>query len=241
MHVVAMVIALMAPTGLPVPADLVAEAVRATYVHRWEYECLGYSYLKTERIYDVKGDEPELKRTRRYRMWYEDGESRQLLLEENGTPKTGAKPERPGPDAFEGLPDRYIYEWAPEFLTFDEDGVLCYHLRFRIRPDYEPDGWQEEALGRMVGTMLIDYEHRYIRHIDGRLASEYSKYAGLGKAKDVTFRFWQRWVPSVAVPVFTRTEAGLHYRKFWFIWTRELRTWEYHDHTFDGETVPPPE
>jgi hypothetical protein len=240
MHTVALVLALMVPGDLPVPADLVEAAVRATYVHRWEYECLGYSYTKTEKLYDTKGSEPKLKRTRVYRMWYEDGESRQLLLTENGKLKRKAKPESPGPDAFEGLPDRYTYEWAPRFLVFDEDGVLCFALRFRVRPDYEPDGWKEEALGKMAGTMLIDFEHRYVRHIDGALTEPYSKVLGAAKVQHIEFRFWQKWLPEMEIPVFTRTEAVTHYRAIWFISRKELRTFEYSNHQFDDVTMTPP-
>ena len=183
----------------PDATEIVKQAVQTTIDDRVELERRNIQYLKTKRTYDTSISPTHLIETEVYRMWYENGESRQQLIERDGKPlKKGH--ESAGEDAFETLPGRYDFSWSGDAFTNARQCRPCYLIRAKPREKgFKPKTRREKVLAHMEGLLFIDQERSFILFASSYLPKKVSMGWGRGAVHDASFEFSQRLFDNIVV------------------------------------------
>lgn len=157
------------------PVALVEQVSRATTQERDIQVRLGIAWIKRGRTWDVSNPAaPELKKDEEFMVWRTSDGVRQMLIRKNGKPASGkAKP--PDTDVGTLEPDRYGYRWnaVPEQ---EFDGHPCWVLDFSpLDPLPQMGSIQEEIALRLTGTIWIDRERLFVRHVQGKLSAPFRR------------------------------------------------------------------
>lgn len=236
MRFLLLVAALSNDAELPPVMEVVQKLVDRTQRDRSVFEERGLAYLKTETTYD-KEDKvvPEFEESRSWLMWYENGDSLQQLVAENGHRYVDREPESPGQDAFVRLPELYDFAWAPKPLI-TQSGRPTYVITLHPKePLPEAETNQEMALVRMHGILYVDVEHLYITELHCEL-EPFKKFLGAFKAKLATARFTQRMYGDLVV--FNRMTVEYRYSTLGAD-THKIHTLTYSQYGPKGTQKPP--
>jgi hypothetical protein len=174
-----MLLTLSSQPDLPPARDIIEKVVERIRNDRNLLEELEVGYLKTETIYNTKNlDVPEQISRTVWHMWYENGESLQQKIEQDGVAIIHAPIESPGPDALTRLPDLYDYAWAdPPIAHPFSEHVPHYVIEFRPKNEPpKPKTQTEQGLVRMTGTMYIDMDHLFIAQMTASLPESFRKF-----------------------------------------------------------------
>jgi hypothetical protein len=188
-----MVLTLASQPELPTAQEAVEEAIATMLDSREDMERLGVTYRKVVDIFDTSVDPPRRTEQKVWLMWYENGESRQKLIEIDGEPVTDEPIESPGKDAFTELPKRFEYSWHESpVVELEETSYYVIELKplkgagkgFKLP--------QEKTLARMRGTLYINIEGMYIKSLYAELPESFRPIWPVTKVNRASFLFSQR-------------------------------------------------
>jgi hypothetical protein len=236
MYALLVVAAILNQSELPPAKEVVRSAVEVVMQSRAEMERRGITYHKKKDVFDTSSTPPQRKDEAVWLMWYEQGASRQKLIEKNGEPVANAREENPGPDALARLSVLYDYSWDSRPIQSSE-GTDYYVIRFKPhKKKFRTKTRQEKVLARMVGVMYIEIKGRYVAGLFAELPESFRFGWGVGKVNRVSFLFRQREISGLVV--FDEIIADFSYAVFG-IQVDERHRYVYCDYQPREEEKPP--